>query len=87
MWQGKGRGRTDCLLLASTCCPCPSGGRSGPRAWRTFRALRAPVARVIATFTLLALSMKPESCHLLDLVVRKMTRSASPPWLESMGEM
>eukprot|EP00959_Pyramimonas_sp_CCMP1952_P228512 4777403-Pyramimonas_sp.AAC.1 len=28
------------------------------------------VARAIATFTLLALTISPQSCHLLDLVVR-----------------
>eukprot|EP00959_Pyramimonas_sp_CCMP1952_P410299 8598867-Pyramimonas_sp.AAC.1 len=39
------------------------------------------VALVMATFTLLALSINPRSCLLLDLVARKMTRSASPPWL------
>eukprot|EP00959_Pyramimonas_sp_CCMP1952_P433978 9087980-Pyramimonas_sp.AAC.1 len=45
------------------------------------------VARAIATLTLLGLSMKPQSCQLLDRVVRYITRSASPAWLESMVEM
>eukprot|EP00959_Pyramimonas_sp_CCMP1952_P020722 437049-Pyramimonas_sp.AAC.1 len=44
------------------------------------------VALLIATFTVLASSMKPQLCPPLDLLVRKITMSASPPWLASIEE-
>eukprot|EP00959_Pyramimonas_sp_CCMP1952_P428795 8980865-Pyramimonas_sp.AAC.1 len=41
------------------------------------------MARVSPTFTLLGLSTKPHARLELARVVRKITRWASPPWLDS----